>query len=313
MEKGKRKKEKVKSWMVVGLLLLVLGLVATGCGGGTQTSTFYGNSSWTVDGNIICIKDLQSVSKDILGSQTGSTFTDSVMIMSAAGTNEAFQFDVTGDLPYSMTCSPATTPEYVAYMNSLSSGTQLFGGIVVRKISSGSGLAKVELSFSPGIRSFDWSDDGKKLVYCTTSEVHTINLDGTGDTAVVTGLTNVTFVSWKYGSKIAYVHTVGSDTILSLVKADGTGQVDMAAAASVAKPQISSANNSIIYGLAGGSFCSVDVSAGTPVTTEVVPNFKGSLPRLDPTGTKATYDKLSIENSGLYVLDLGTKVETKIK
>jgi hypothetical protein len=316
--KVKSKKEKGKRVFAGALLatvILAAGIFMTGCGGTTSYSYFYGNSSWTVDGNLIFIKVLQTTTKDILGSQTGSTITDGVAIMSAAGASETFQFDVTADLPYSMSCAPTTaTTQYVAYLNNLDATTHLYGGILVRSLSSGQKLNTVQLSFTPGIRSFDWSNTGTQLVYCTTSEVHTINLDGTGDTPIVTGLTNVTSVTWKYGTKVAYVHTVGSDTVLSLMNANGTGSAqDLAPAASVDKPQISSANNSLIYGLAGGSLCSVDVSAGTPATTEVKASFRGSLPRLDPTGAKVTYDKLSLEDSGIYVLDLATKVETKIK
>ncbi len=301
---------------LAGLFLLLAGVLAIAGCGGTTTSTFYGNPTWTVEGNIICLKDLESTTKDVIGSLTSQTITDSVVGMSAAGANETFVFDVTGDLPYSMTVSPTTaTNQYVAYLGTLNASGSIFGKVVIRNISSGThhGLATVTLAFPDGIKSVDWSNTGTQLVYCTTNEVHTVNLDGTGDTAVITGLTNVTSVGWKYGTKIAYVHTVGSDTILSLINANGTGNVNLSAAASVSKPQISPANNNIIYGLFGNSFCSVDVSAGTPTTTEVVANFKGSLPRLDPTGAKATYDKLSIEDSGVYVLDLATKAETKIK
>jgi hypothetical protein len=296
-------------------LLLAGVLVIAGCGG-TTTSIFYGNSTWTADGSVMCLKDLQSTTKDVIGSQTGQTITDSIVSMTSAGASETFQFDVTGDLPYSMTVSPTTAAnQFVAYLGTLDSTTNKFGKVVIRNISTGThrGLATVTLSFPDGIRSVDWSNTGTQIVYCTTNEVHTVNLDGTGDTTVIAGLTNVTFVGWKYGTRIAYVHTVGSDTILSLINANGTGNVNLAASASVTKPQISPANNNIIYGLFGNSFCSVDVSAGTPTTTEVVTNFKGSLPRLDPTGAMATYDKLSIEDSGVYVLNLSTKVETKIK
>lgn len=300
---------------LLGLMVLTLGIAAAGCGG-TTTSMYYGNPTWVVDGSIICLKDLQSTTKDIIGSQTGQTITDSIVKMTSAGASETFQFDVTGDLPYSMTCSPTTaTTEYVAYMGTLDSTTNTFGKVVIRNISTGThhGLATVTLAFPDGVRSIDWSNDGQRIVYCTTSEVHTVKLDGTGDTALVTGLTNVTYVAWKYGTRVAYVHTVGSDTIMSLVNGAGGASTDLAASASVTKPQISPANNNLIYGLFGNSFCSVDVSAGTPATTEVVASFRGTQPRLDPTGAYATYDKLSIEDSGVYVLDLATKAETKIK
>ena len=307
------KKIAAGSLLLAGILLA--GLALSGCGG-TTYSTFYGNSTWTADGKVLCLKDLETTTKDFTGSQTGLTIADSVVTMSSAGANETFSFDVTGDLPYSMTVSPtAATSQYVAYLGTLNATANTFGKVVVRNISTGThhGLAEVTLSFPDGIRSADWSSDGKTIVYCTTSEVHTINLDGTGDTAVITGLTNVSFVSWKYGTKLAYVHSVGGSTVLSLIKGDGTGNVDLPAAASVDKPQISPANSNLVYGIAGGNFCSVDVSAGTPALTVIVSGFKGSLPRLDPTGALATYDKLSIEDSGVYVLDLSTKAETKIK
>jgi hypothetical protein len=311
----KSKMAKVKRFSVtlLGFGILILGFVLSGCGGTISNNLFYGNSSWTVDGNIICLKVLESTSKDLFGSQTGQTITDGITVMSAAGTGETTKFDVTSDLPYSMTCAPTTaTTQYVAYLNGLDAPTQLFGGILVRSLSSGQKLNTVQLNFTPGIRSCDWSNTGSQLVYCTATEVHIVNLDGTGDTAVVTGLTNAVFVAWKYGTKIAYVHTVGGNTILSLVNANGTGNVNMAANASVEKPQISSANTNLIYGISGSSYCSVDVSAGTPTTTEVVANFKGALPRINATGDKVTYSKTT-EDTGIYVLDLGTKVETKIK
>ncbi len=305
--------------MVAGFLLLagvLLSMLAVNGCGGTTYATFFGNSTWTADGKVLCLKDLQTTTKDIIGSQTGLAITDSIISVSSTGANETFVFDVTGDLPYSMTVSPTTAAnQFVAYLGTLNGTAGTYGKIVVRNISTGThrGLDTVTISFPDGIKSVDWSNTGTQLVYCTTSEVRTVNLDGTGDTAVITGLTGVSFVGWKYGTKIAYVHTVGSNTILSLINSNGTGNVDLAASASVSKPQISPANNNHIYGLFGNSFCIVDVSAGTPVTTEVVANFKGSLPRLDPTGAYATYDKLSIEESGVYVLNLSTKAETKIK
>lgn len=293
--------------LVVGCLLLVVGLL--GCGTTQESAAYYSDPSWTLGGNIILHKVLQTISKNSIGSQTGSSITESIATITPAGTGETFWFDVTGAPPYSMSCAPVGY--FVAYLDGLRSG--LFSKIVIRNISTEaqSGLNSVTLFFSPGIKSFDWSNDAIKMVYCTTREVHTVKLDGTADT-LVTAESNISFVSWKYGSRIAFVHASGSNTLLSLIKADGTGRVDLSAAASVDLPQISSADTSVIYGLAGGRYCSVNTGAAAPATTEVLANFNGALPRLDPTAAKAVYSKTG-EQSGIYILDLTAKTETKIK
>jgi len=299
-----------KNWKL-GIVILMLGLVVAGCGERTENASYYYGPAWTNGGKVIFTKTLQSTRKDFLGSQLGSSYTDSVMTMTAAGADESFLFDVTGAPPWEMSNSPAN--DYVAYLGNLENG--LFGKIIIRNIAAGahSGLEKVELIFPSGIKSFDWSDDGKKLVYCTSQEIHTIKIDGTGD-SIVTTQAKLEFVTWKYGSKIAFVYTSGANKILSLISENGTGRNNLSASASVDMPQISSADTDIIYGIAGGSYCSVDVSAGTPATVEVLSNFKGELPRLSPDASKVAYSKTG-EQSGVYVLDLSVtpKTETKVK
>jgi len=287
--------------------LLVVSLV--GCGERIESTSYYYTPGWTQAGDVIFVKGLQSVRKDAIGTQIGSTYTESVMTTTAAGAGESLLFDATDAPPIAVTCSPAGTA-YAAYLNELSGG--LYGKIVIRNVAAGThtGLEKTELSFSPGIKSFDWSNDAAKLVYCTTREVRTINLDGTGDT-LVTAESNLKFVSWRYGGRIAFVHTSEAGTLLSMIYPSG-GRTNLAVAASVDKPQISSANTSEVYGLAGGSYCMVDVSAGTPATTEVLSNFGGQLPRLSPDASKVVYDK-SGESSGIYILDVAAKTEAKIK
>jgi len=297
----------MKKGLLIGALFS-LALVIIGCGVTTQNSTYYYHPSWTSGGNIIFIKGLQSVDKNFVGSQTGSNYTESLMTMSTAGAGETFLFDMTGAPPIAMTTSP--TGEYVAYGDDLRKG--LFGKIVILNIGAGShsGLNKVELAFPSGVAAFDWSSDGTKLAYCTTSEVHTIKVDGSADT-LVTAEADISFVSWKYGNQIAFVHTAGGSKLLSLI-VPGGARTDMAAGASVDKPQISAISNNIIYGIGGSSYCSVDISLGTPATTEVLPAFRGDLPRLSPDATKAVYSKVG-EQSGIYLLDVNTKVETQIK
>ena len=299
-----------KNWKL-GFVILILGFVVAGCGERTENTSYYYGPAWTNGGKVIFTKTLQSTRKDFINSQLGTSYTDSVMTMTAAGTDEAFLFDVTGAPPYQMSNSPAN--DYIAYLGNLENG--LFGKIIIRNIASGahSGLEKVELIFPSGIKSFDWSDDGKKLVYCTSQEIHTIKIDGTGD-STVTAEANLEFVSWKYSSKIAFVYISGANKILSLINENGTGRNDLSVSASVDKPQISSADTDVIYGIAGGSYCSVDVSATTPATTEVYASFRGEIPRLSPDASKVAYSKTG-EQSGVYVLDLSVtpKTETKVK
>ena len=289
----------MRSFIIVSGLLLVVSLMS-GCGERIESTSYYYSPTWTRGGSIVFI----------YGLQTGSTYTETVKSMNTAGESGSVSFDVTGAPPYYMSCSPAA--DYVAYLDGLNSG--LFSKIVIRNISATSphtGLEKTELSFSPGIKSFDWSSDGTRFVYCTTREVHTILITGTGDT-LVTPESNLSFVAWKYGNRIAYVHSSEADTILSLIYPDTTGQINLAVAASVDIPSISSLNTNEVYGIAGGSYCKVDVSAGTPATTEVLASFTGVVPRLSADAATVVYKKTG-ESSGIYTLTIATPTQTKIK
>ena len=299
----------MKKIIVVSCLLLVVSLIA-GCGERTETARYYYSPSWVRDGKIIFIGATESVRKDILNSQLGSSYTEYILTIYPTGTDESDSlFDVTGAPPYAMSCSP--TNDYVAYMDDLRSG--LYGKIVIRNIAAGQheGLEKVELVFSPGIKSFDWSDLGTELVYCTTQEVRTVDIDGTNDT-LVTAEAKLEFVTWKYGSNIAFVSSQEAGKVLSLIDPNTKARTDVLVAASVDLPQISAANTNIVYGIAGGSFCSVEATAGSPSTTEVKASFTGELPRLSPDASMVTYSK-SGEDSGIYVLDVATGIETTVK
>ncbi len=299
------------SRLVIGICLLlgicVLEFTLVGCGETTDNSNYYYNPSFTQAGKVIFIKGLQSTNKNWIGSQTGSKYTESLMTMeAAAGAGEHFLMDVTGNPPYAMTCSPTGT--LVAFGNNLRNG--LFEKIVIENIGTSGGLGRTELDFIPGVTSFDWSADGTKLVYATSSEVRTIKLDGTADT-LVTAESAIGAVAWKYGNRIAFVHGTTAK-VLSLINPTGTNRTDLSAAASVDLPQISSANTNEVFGIAGGSLCSVDVSAGTPATTVVLANCKGALPRIAPAGDKIVYSKIT-EQSGIYVVNIAAKTETKLK
>ena len=298
---------------VVSCLLLVVSLV--GCGERTESASYYYSPSWTRGGSIIFIYGLNSVRKDALGTQLGSSYTETVSTAEPTATAAVNTlFDATDATPYSMSTSPVG--DYVAYLNNLDGSTQLFSKIVIRNIAAGAhtGLDIMELAFSPGIKSFDWSNSGQKLVYCTSTQVRTVNLSGTMEDVAVISDSNIEFVAWKYGNRIAYVRTSGSDKILTLVNSDGTGKTPLAASASVDKPQISSQNTSEVYGIAGGAYCKVNIDAGTPATAEVLAGFKGDLPRLSPNADKVIYGKTG-ESSGIYLIDLTVTptAETKIK
>ena len=294
---------------VCGLLFAVCFLV--GCGERIENASYYYAPSLARSGQIIFINGLQSTKKDVIGTQISSTYTESVGTTSQAGAGFAFLFEVTGAPAYYMSCAPVN--DYIAYLDGLSNG--VFSRIVVRNISATSphtGLEQAQLIFSPGIVSFDWANSSTKFVYCTSNEIHTVNIDGTADTKILTQ-ENLQFVAWKYGTKVVYTYTSGSNLIMGTMNGDGTGvAATFAAGASVAKPQISRLNNNIVYGIAGGSFCSVDISAVGPATTEVLANYKGSVPRLAYDADVVVYSKTG-EQTGIYLLNLATKTETTVK
>lgn len=306
---------KSKLWLLgfCGLLLGFLAL-ASGCGERYESTAYYYSPNWTRGGDILFTYGLNSVRKDAIGTQLGSTYTESVNTMTAAGASRTFIFDVTNAPPYAV--SPAPTSDYIAYLDGLDKG--LFGKIVTHNISATSphrGLETAELLFSPGIKSFDWSNNSLQFVYCTTTEVRVRDWNdytGTTDT-LVTAETSLECVAWKYGAKIAFIHNTTAGKVLSLIKADGTARVDLAVAASVNKPQISPlGTNVVVYGLNSGGYCSVDTSAASPALTVILASCAADLPRLNAAGDKVVYDKAG-QTSGIYVLDLGTKTESQIK
>lgn len=291
-----------------GLLLIV---ILAGCGARTESALYYYSPSWTNEGKIIYIGATETTERDLMGSRLGYSYFEYVKHMFLSGTGESSTlFDATGAPPYNMSCSP--TRAYVAYLDDLRSGE--FGKIQIKNISleAYTGMKEMELNFSSRINSFDWSSDGNNIVYCTSSEVRIRSWNdfvGTTDT-LVTSESDIEFVSWKYGSRIAFVHTVASNKILSLIYSDGSGRTDLSAEASVEKPQISSSNTNEVYGLVGTTYVKVNVNTG--ITAEVASSCTGSLPRLSPAADTVVYSKPG-ESSGIYALDVATGVETKVK
>ncbi|HVN67516.1 MAG TPA: hypothetical protein VMT55_04020 [Candidatus Sulfotelmatobacter sp.] len=299
-------------WTAI-LFCLFLALSIYACGERQESSKFYYSPTWTRAGTVPFILGLQTVRKDAIGTELGSSYYESVCTMDAAGAGENFWFDVTGATLSAMSCSPTT--DYLAYLDDLRNG--LYGKIVIRNISGTlphTGLDTIDLVFSPGIKSFDWSNTGTQLVYCTTKEVRVRDWnDFTGATdALVVAETSLETVSWQTGTRIAYVHATAAGKVLSIITPGGAA-TDLTVAQSVDKPQISSVNPNMIYGIAGGAYCVVDVSAPS-VPVVILPNFKGDQPRLAPTtADKVVYSKTATESSGIYILNLTTSAETKIK
>lgn len=298
----------IKMLLVVSCLLLVVGL--TGCAERTESTSYYYSPGWTQGGNIIFSLGLQTVRKDVIGTELGSSYNESVSTMSPTGANETFLFDSTASPAYAKSCSPNS--DYLGYLDNLRN--DIFGKLVIRNISSGThrGLEKAEMLFSPGILSFDWSKNGTRIVYCTTGEVRIRDWDdytGATDT-LVTAEADLSFVSWQNGDRIAFVRSTAAGKLLSLIYLDGTGRVDLPAAASVDKPQVSFADTNEVYGIAGTDYCVVNVNAAT--RTARFANFKGDLPRLSPDAKKVVYDKTG-ERSGIYLLDTTSWTESGIK
>jgi len=300
----------MKKLLIFVVLLLVVGMVSS-CGIRTETSNYFYSPSWTRANSIIYIGQTSSSTKDILGSQLSSSYTEWVKTIYPAGTGESsVLWDATDKPPYAMTCSPVT--DYVAYGDSLRSG--LYRTLVIRNIAAGahSGLDLVELAFT-GVKSFDWNNDGTKLVYCTSTEVRTIDIDGAND-ALVTAESDLEFVSWKYGTRIVYVRTVGSSKECAMINSTGVGRRVLG---NLDLGQVSGANTNEVYGVVNTTtateFWVADVSGATTTLTQITaPTLQAVLPRLSPDATLFAYSKVN-ETSGVYTLNIGTGVETEVK
>jgi len=308
--KIKNQKSKIRSlfsYNIFYFLFFIFYFSITGCGERIESTSYYYGPSWTKDGAIIYIYGLQSIRKDAIGTQLSATYTETVMTMNAQGSNETTLFPVDTS-PWMLNCSPSR--QYVGYL--VEKVGDSYYKLVIRSTSLEAGRRMDEsvILFSPErVRAFDWSPSGDKIVYCTSSEVRVRNwneYNGVSD-QLVTAEADVKFVSWKYGNLIAF--TYGSPEALSLISEDGLTRKDLPGLA-VSYPQILPADTNIIYGINEGKLCKVTIS---PATSEVVvENFKGNLPQISPDGKYLVYDKVG-EESGIYLLDLTTKAETKIK
>jgi hypothetical protein len=303
-----------------GFWILIFGfaMLVAGCGARSDSTHSYFSPTWTREGKVLLIGSLQTSSKDALGMQVSSSYSEYVFTMYASGTGESTQlFDATSARPYAMTCSP--TGAYVAYGGSLRNG--YYRTIVIRNISTEAhqGMDKIDLVFTNGIKSFDWSANGTQIVYCTSTEVHLRGWNdytGTTDVALVTVEAGATLesVSWRYGNRISFVRSSGADKLLSMIYADGSGRINLSAALSVELPQVSATSTSEVYGIKSGALVRVNVDAST-ATTVVASGFTAELPRLAPDGKQLIYSKTG-ESSGIYLISdvtTASPTETKVK
>jgi len=309
--RNKKEKSKIKNpkskrglfnyliiYTLLGFWILTFGFMLFGCASQSTTTYYNYSPSWTRDTKVVFIAGAQT---------TGQAYTENIKTIYPTGTGESASFkDVSEEPAYQMSCSPAR--DYAAYLAGLSNAT--YNKIVIHNISAEahSGAEDVEIIFSPRIKSFDWSNNGNQIVYCTTTEVRVRDWnDYTGATdTLVTAESGLTFVSWKYGSRIAFVH----NSLLSLIYSDGSGRVDLSAALSVDKPQISPANTLEVYGLIGTAYVKVDTNVLT--SAEVKASFSGNLPRLSPAGDRVVYSKTGTD-SGIYILYTATGTEETLK
>lgn len=301
-------KLKIGYLLVIGIWALVI-TALSGCGEIQTNNRYFYSPAWTRGGQVIFVAALETIGKDIFGSRLSYSYNEYVQTIYPSGTGEsAVLFNVTGDPAYQMSCSP--TADYVAYLGSLDAG--LYGKITIRNIAAGqhTGLEVAQLKFSPGISSFDWSSDGTKIVYAQGNDIRMRNWnDFTSATDVlVATVTGLSSLSWQSGNRIAYA----TSSVTSLIYSDGSGQLNLPAAAFVSVPQVLLTNTQEVFGVSGTTFCSVDASVPSPTTTVVASSFSGVLPRLSPDGNTAVYSK-SGETTGVYLLNLATGAETKLK
>ena len=184
MEQGGRGSSyKIRLGLFLGCLLLLVAVAGLiGCGIRTENTYYFTAQKNDTSGDIIFIKGLQTSA--IVLSLTNRLFIHGERHDDGRGAgHETFWFDVTGRTPHAMSCAPTGT-EYVALSGPAGRRHRLIRQgchpANMHPAAPAPGLEKTELVFSPGIKSFDWSSDATRIVYCTTPEVRTIKLGARG-------------------------------------------------------------------------------------------------------------------------------------
>ena len=286
------------------MFIVSLGLAA-GCSGRYERSNYYERSTWTTDGNIVCIRGISQTEYNSLNTRVGESYNEYISVVTNDGTIETAYNNVTEYLAADLTYNP--TSEIIAFRTGSSSGISRY--IIMQYLPSASYTGPDSITLSvPNVLSFDWDNTGTKIVYCNTDgEIRLINIDGSGDALIKDA--GAKTVNWKYGNRIAFEYLDSGETKLALINSDGTGQINMLLN-SVTDPQISRVNSNHIYGKRDYGYIKLDVTNYPTIeSTTLIASLESSNPRLSPDATMITV----CTDDGLYTILLSDGTETKIK
>ncbi len=274
-------------------------LVIGGCtlSANPSTTTYYYNPNWTPNGKILCTKNVQTVS----GGSGGSGGTDIaaeyyLVLMNDDGTGE------TNIKKIGAGGKVAASPlgNYYAYTE---------GNYVKVVDTSGNDVSSINAGATTD--SLDWGPDESKLAYgiktSATSEIYTVNRDGSGLTFLAVGEN----VAWKYGTKIIFEYLLGIYTSTATINQDGTNKENIEREDRVISPQILSSNTNEAYGTQGTEYGYIDISLNPKVFNKLFDNFNGYLPKLSKNGDKVVYTDYSL--AGIYLINITGTGEIKIK
>jgi len=180
-------------------LLLLIGLIfLSGCAGlGRYKESTYYYPDWTLDGKIICVKNITTYERGgfVWGAPTSAPVAQEYYIttMSTQGAEE------TGIKLINGVGKVAASPlgNYIAYTD---------GDYIKMITTAGADVSSIDCSGE--VNSLDWSSDEEELVYSifessiSTYEVYLVDRDGTLREFIINGLT----VDWRYGTKIVFVN-----------------------------------------------------------------------------------------------------------
>lgn len=197
-----------KITVIVSCFVALLAVGGCTLSANPSTTTYYYNPNWTPDGKILCTKNVQTVS----GGSGGSGGTDIaaeyyLSLMNDDGTGE------TNIKKIGAGGKVAASPlgNYYAYTE---------GNYVKVVDTSGNDVSAINAGATTD--SLDWSPDESKLVYgiktASTSEIYTVNRDGSGKTFLTVGED----VAWRVGDYIAFEYSTPEGKTLSLIKSDGS-------------------------------------------------------------------------------------------
>lgn len=204
---------KMKRSMVLIGLLMVAGMLMTGCGETSFDETSYFNPNWTPEGKIYARKVVSHYKNEWQGLFFGGqkkikTGEDTYYVtMDTGGNNEELLA-----YPYYPYFSPKGT--YVAYVDS----TSTFH--VINRSNS-----TEVFSFQPtteAIAELDWGPNEDKLVYRPTGADHLFVIGIDGNNKVEIGGIDAVEIAWRVTDKIVFFNRVDSVYYLAFAASDAT-------------------------------------------------------------------------------------------